>query len=160
MKQFRVCQITSVHWLWIFLLSAALAIVASCSTNNGNEPDSNINLPKLAESVKTNAAFAERVAAYDYLHSLHEADRLPGDSKSDKGKVTTEEIPIGTFTELVYPFSQTFLVTKNGDSAVCHYTVFRQDKDAPWRLVRAWQTDAEGNVTKEWPITDDGSVEK
>jgi hypothetical protein len=103
--------------------------------------------------VRTNAVTTETIAAGEYLHTLHNEGRLPGDSKLDRGQMTTDKLPLTGFKELVYPFSRTFQVVKEGDPSIYHYTVGRQSKESPWQLERAWRTDSAGKVVEEWPLT-------
>ena len=38
------------------------------------------------------------------------------------------------------------------DAAICHYTVVRESDGSPWKLQRAWRTDANGSVLEEYRI--------
>jgi len=97
-------------------------------------------------------ATTETVAAGDFLYELHKLGRLPGDSKDDHGKVTSEDVPLSTSDEMHYPILRSFYVVKNGDPATYRYTVTRASKDATWRLQRAWKTDAQGQTVMEWKV--------
>ena len=52
----------------------------------------------------------------------------------------------------IYPFSQTFNVTKTGDTSRYHYTFVKASEAAPWKLQKAWRTDAKNRTVEEYPI--------
>jgi pimeloyl-ACP methyl ester carboxylesterase len=38
------------------------------------------------------------------------------------------------------------------DGSICHYTVVRESDGSPWKLQKAWRTDANGRVVEKYPI--------
>ena len=36
------------------------------------------------------------------------------------------------------------------EGSICHYTVVRESNDSPWKLQKAWRTDAHGRVVEEY----------
>jgi hypothetical protein len=47
-------------------------------------------------------------------------------------------------------------VGKNGESVVYHYKVTRASADGPWKLVKAWRTDAKGRALEVYPVPLEG----
>ena len=90
-------------------------------------------------------AKAEKKSALKFLSGLMEKGQLPGWSKSDKMEAVT--------IRFQYPDTVTFdHLQKKGDSFEYHYQVYRQSKDGPWKLAKAWQTDSGGKVIQEYTI--------
>jgi hypothetical protein len=89
-------------------------------------------------------ARAEGKAAFKFLANLKTDGRLPG------WPYNSAEVRRFDF-HFVYPDSVTIdFVT--GASSVYHYQVFRASKKAPWQIQRAWLTDEQGKVIKEFPL--------
>jgi hypothetical protein len=81
-------------------------------------------------------------AAAEIFKTLKGKNQLPGWSKNDKGTIYLEP----------YPNFEAFDGRKNGDSSTYHYDVDRTSKDSPWKLQKAWQTDTNGQLVKEYPV--------
>jgi hypothetical protein len=93
------------------------------------------------------AGEATTKSAVKFLEGLMEKGQLPGWSKDDKGSVTFHfHFPNAQ------PESATFEGRKQGDSSVYHFTVIRAVKDGPWKLQRAWRTDASGHTVQKYPV--------
>jgi hypothetical protein len=85
-------------------------------------------------------------APMEVLEGLKEKGQLVGLSKDAKGVVCIEE------NSDAHPKSATLDFRQNGDSSVYRYIVSQASEDSPWRLEKAWQTDAMGKVIKEYPV--------
>lgn len=48
------------------------------------------------------------------------------------------------------------LLGQPADGSICHYVVVRGSISRPWKLQKAWRTDANGRVVEEYPIRQDG----
>jgi hypothetical protein len=94
-------------------------------------------------------ANAEALSAVQFLKDLARQGRLPGWSKNDQ--------PAQTVNAIQFHFSYPHIVTvddfrKKGDPSLYHYRATRESATGPWKLVRAWRTDARGNmITKYSP---------
>jgi hypothetical protein len=94
-------------------------------------------------------ANAEALSAVQFLKDLARQGRLPGWSKNDQ--------PAQTDNAIQFHFSYPHIVTvddfrKMGDPSLYHYRATRESATGPWKLVRAWRTDARGNmITKYSP---------
>ncbi len=82
------------------------------------------------------------IAALTFLTNC----KLPGLSKVDEGTAARRETMNGS------PNSQTIGFHKNGDSSTYHYTVARNSKNGAWKLQKAWRTDSNGHLMKEYPV--------
>src|SRR5215510_1416596 len=96
-----------------------------------------IGAASLLVSCASNPARTEAKAGGDYLFRLHQKGQLPGDAKSEHGKITCYLSPTD-LQQIIYPFSRTYQVVKNGDSSTNNYTIIRHSKNSPWQLQRAW----------------------
>lgn len=83
--------------------------------------------------------------AVTFLKNLKEHGQLPGWFKDDHGKPRAVNQDAGINTMVVE-------VEKNGESAVYHYQVTRAAEDNPWKLVKAWRTDAKGRILENYPV--------
>jgi hypothetical protein len=111
------------------------------------------NFPKRMMYLKQQSArplaldyFVERAAEH-FLVALKNEGRLPGCRKEDQGG---DSIPAQDFST-DYPVSRTFDFQRTGESLKCHYFVVQASPTAPWKLQRAWQTDAGGRIIQEFP---------
>ena len=94
-------------------------------------------------------------SAYEYLLGLHRQNRIPGELKDVHGTVREIDfaLPAPIPNEVRHPFSWTFYVVRDGQESFTHcYTVGRETKISGWQLQRAWRTDSEGNIVKEWSV--------
>jgi hypothetical protein len=112
------------------------------------------NFPKRVMYLKQQSAgplasnyFLEREAG-QFLVGLKNEGRLPGCRKEDKGG---DSIPAQDFST-DYPLSRTFDFQRTGESLKCHYLVVQASPTAPWKLQRAWQTDASGGIVQEFQV--------
>ena len=87
-------------------------------------------------------------SAVKYLLSLKRKGRLPGWSKHDSGSLTGRVRFTFYFPDRV-KFND---IRKNGDASVYHYEVSRMPKADPWKLDKAWRTDATGRMIEEYPV--------
>jgi hypothetical protein len=81
-------------------------------------------------------------AAAEFFKALKEKDQLPGWSKNDKGTIYLEP----------YPNFEAFDGRKNGDSSTYHYQVDRASESSPWKLQKAWRTDTNDCLIKEYLV--------
>ncbi|MGH7939847.1 MAG: hypothetical protein ACREFR_02090, partial [Limisphaerales bacterium] len=88
----------------------------------------------------------EKKSASKFLKTLETAGKLPGWSKKDT--VAGDRVMV----RYMYPRSLVFDIPKSGDSCMYHYTVSRVPGQSPWKLSRAWKTDADGKILKEFPL--------
>lgn len=84
-------------------------------------------------------------AAVTFLKNLKERGQLPGWSKDEHGKPRGVNQEAGINAMLVE-------VEKIGESSVYHYQVTRAAEDNPWKLVKAWRTNAKSRVLEEYPV--------
>lgn len=106
-----------------------------------------------AAAALTNPVMLKVDSAGTYLSELIKLDRLPGIPTRSVGTISTGKQPRSKLNELRYPFVLTFLVTSKGHAFTNHYTVVQSAHGMPWRLAKAWQTDAQGRIIKEWPVS-------
>ena len=88
-----------------------------------------------------------------HLEALYQAGRLPGLTPDARGYGSG----IPGFAEMEsrrWPVVRTVECRVTGDPSTYHYTVGRLDVAAPWRLERAWRTDAEGRVVEVYAVPD------
>src|SRR5262245_42900194 len=105
----RLCQI-------IVLLSGV--IISGCSRDD----------EQTRKMVATNAVTAQSLAAIDFMRHMKEEGRLPGYSKDEHGKLTSDPVPITADSRGTYPASFTFRITKNGDPSTYNYSVLCPSK--------------------------------
>ena len=105
----------------------------------------------------TNSPFyAASLEAKKLFSQMKKNGELPGLSNDERGGASLW-IPGGKSPDNpdIYPFSPTFNVTKNGDVSKYHYTFVKTSKNAPWKLQKAWRTDAKDHTVEEYPIPRD-----
>jgi hypothetical protein len=86
---------------------------------------------------------AEANSALTMLHSLKESGHLPGWPKGNHGVIKSTD-----FSWL----TGSFVARKTGDPSVYHYQVIRASEASPWKLRKAWRTDADGKTIEEFPV--------
>lgn len=86
-----------------------------------------------------------RYSVVEFLTKQKRKGRVPGWAKNEHGKVDVQ------FDDS-NPDAFDCQARKNGDPALYHYRVTRKSGDSPWKLVKAWQTNAKGKVIKEFTI--------
>jgi hypothetical protein len=94
-------------------------------------------------------ANSEALSAVQFLKDQAARGRLPGWSNGDQ--------PAPTAGAIQFHFSYPHIVTvddfrKKGDPSHYHYRVTRESDNGPWKLVKAWQTDAKGNVIAKYSL--------
>ena len=95
----------------------------------------------LLDDVSANAM----ATATSFLKDLKKKGRLPGWSKDEHSQP-------GGATVYLTGNSTTVEVQKKGDPSTYHYTVIRASEKGSWKLQKAWRTDANGHVLKEYPV--------
>jgi hypothetical protein len=83
-------------------------------------------------------------AALQCLRDLKEKGQLPGWPRSEKGTMRLEIPPDSEIFQ--------FAARRPGDSSLYHYQVTRTSEDSPWKLEKAWQTDANDRLVKVYPV--------
>lgn len=94
-------------------------------------------------------ANSEALSAVHFLTGLARQGHLPGWSAADQ--------PAQSAKAIQFHFSYPHIVTvddfrKKGDPSLYHYRVLRPSADGPWKLVKAWRTDARGNLTEKYSL--------
>jgi hypothetical protein len=89
------------------------------------------------------------------LLQLRGNNHLPGVSKDEHGRLDSEIVPMMVSNKLVivsYPVQRTFHLVKEGETSTNNYILVKQSKDSEWKLQKAWLTDSNGQLIKEWPV--------
>jgi len=90
-------------------------------------------------------------SAEKFLKGLKNKGRLPGWSRHDELAAGNVHITV-TFL-LHHPNSMTVdHVRKKGDSSSYYFTVVRASEDSPWKLQKAWRTDAQDHTLETYPV--------
>jgi hypothetical protein len=97
--------------------------------------------PTAHKDIKKEVKAAEKV-----IVDLQAKGQLPGWPKGDE--ITTNSV---TF-DFDFPDSILFNIIKKDDASSYHYKVSRSAEDSPWKLLKAWQTDSNGEVIKEFSV--------
>ncbi len=84
-------------------------------------------------------------AGRGYLSQLRQEGRLPGQTTNGHGLVAID----GAMS--YYPYSLTMRF-KEGEAFTNNYTIVQINKDSPWQLRRAWQTDSNDQIIQEWAV--------
>ena len=79
------------------------------------------------------------------MFQLRQEGRLPGYTTNAHGIVSIDG-PMA-----YYPFSLTIRF-KEGEASTNSYTIVQINKDSPWQLKRAWQTDSKDQIIQEWAV--------
>jgi hypothetical protein len=141
-----------------FIVTNIVSFISSV-TNTG-ETNLAPSEKTLVAVVLTNAPIfqellTEENGAAGFMDDLRKEDRLPGISKDEHGDETWD-IPSTSDSwhskKIKYPFLLTYQIVLHGDSLTNHYTVMQPSKNSAWLLQRAWRTDSQGRVIKEWPV--------
>ena len=104
------------------------------------------NIGPLVDKDREVAGKAASESAINILNRLKEKGRMPSWSKPDEAATKTV-----TFL-FHYPGSLTLDLLKKGDSFTYHYEFTRASKTSPWKLQKAWQTDKNKHLVKEFPV--------
>lgn len=94
-------------------------------------------------------ARSEALSAIQFLKDQARQGRLPGWSMGDQ--------PEQTDTAIQFHFSYPDIVTvddfrKQGDPSEYHYRVTRASGQGPWKMVKAWRTDAKGKLVEKYSM--------
>ena len=79
-----------------------------------------------------------------FIADLKGKNELPGWLGDEKNQIYFNYYP--------YSASDVLDVFKSGDGTTYHYTVVRNPVDGTWKLQRAWQTNANGQIVKEFEL--------
>ena len=86
------------------------------------------------------------ISGMDYLIHLRQQGRLPGAAANEHGDATID------WRLGAYPYMLKAKFKKRDESSVNSYTIVQLNENSPWKLTRAWQADANGQVIQEWPV--------
>jgi hypothetical protein len=102
-------------------------------------------------------------APAEFLEKMKEDGQLPGLSKNDKGAIYIKSYSdfdskltngiSANYNRAYFNTSHqsvTFDFWKEGGVAICHYQIARVSKDSPWGLEKAWLTDHDGRIIKDY----------
>jgi hypothetical protein len=84
-------------------------------------------------------------SALTYLKHLKNQGRLPGWSREEQGAPRDLKKTVADNTVTVE-------ATKSSESSVYHYQLTRASAEAPWKLVKAWRTNARGRMLENYPV--------
>ncbi|HEY1787163.1 MAG TPA: hypothetical protein VGJ73_03365 [Verrucomicrobiae bacterium] len=115
-------------------------------------PDKTLYLKRVStgpfvDQTMRRTADSEALSAVQFLKDLANQGHLPGWSKGDQ--------PAQMEGAIQFHFSYPHIVTvddfrKQGDPSHYHYRVTRESDSGPWKLTRAWRTDAHGNLIAKY----------
>lgn len=97
------------------------------------------------------------VASGEFLMGLAKEGKLPGFSAGEHGTMHAGDVdakadtPSGAVPE-PYPVSRVIHLQKQGDAADYLYVVVLESEGGPWKLQRAWRTDAGGQIVETYPV--------
>jgi len=97
----------------------------------------------------------DTINAETFLKTIHDQGNLPGVNKDEHGYGAFDSITAVLSNKLIqatYPTSRTFHFVKDGETSTNNYTVVKQTKGDDWKLQRAWETDSNGQIIKEWKV--------
>lgn len=104
------------------------------------------------------------VSAAAYLSRLQEAGKLPGVRAGAGVDFASVPQTADSVTSKLGPQTMTFrLTTPDSTNAVYWYQISRQDRNSPWRLTKAVQTDTEQRNTASLlnaPVPDSAEMER
>ena len=83
-------------------------------------------------------------SAVKFIKELKKQNKLPGWSNNEQAQVDCYYDS--------YPASGILDVEKSGDPAIYHYAVIRNSADGALKLKRAWQTDGDGKMLREYSV--------
>lgn len=135
----------------VFIVLGITILLIGCSSNHNTS-----DLNKMTASMLKSPGTAESVAAGDFLLALYKQGTLPGDFRGGQGEahgeIKSDEVPLSDIQHITYPISRTFYVIIPSETSTNNYTVVKLSKNSSWKLQRAWKTDSNGQVIKEWPV--------
>jgi len=132
-----------------------LAVLCSCNRSSNQFASSTAEFTEKAHLVLTNDLAKEVAMAGKALKRMHDESLLPGDSKNEHGQVTFDNVMLMESNKLIkptYPFYLTFHLVKVGETTTNNYRLVKLMEDSSWKLYKAWETDSNGQVIKEWPV--------
>lgn len=106
-----------------------------------------VSVGPFVDQAMRKSADSEALSAVQFLKELAHEGRLPGWSAADQ--------PAQSDSDIQFHFSYPHIVTvddfrKKGDPSLYHYRVTRASGNGPWKLVKAWRTDARGNLAEKY----------
>lgn len=130
------------------------------STNGMEMPEGEILLAAttISNNIKmgtTSQLAIDTIGAWTFLKTIHDQGNLPGINKDEHGYETSDSITAVSSNKLIqatYPTSRTFHFVKDGETSTNNYMVVKETADNEWRLQRAWETDSNGQIIKEWKM--------
>ncbi|HWV98394.1 MAG TPA: hypothetical protein VNZ64_01755 [Candidatus Acidoferrum sp.] len=139
-----------------FLLVLLLAAAAWYGLSHHRTPTTP-KLPTTLDEFKQQPGGASTVDAGDFLFALAKQGKLPGFSPGEHGAMhagivdANGDSPSVTASE-TYPISRGITFSKEDDTSVYFYIVVQTSNNAPWKLQKAWRTDADGHVVQNYPV--------
>lgn len=88
-------------------------------------------------------------SAFAYFRDLKSQGRLPGFSKTEGGNLMAEGYDSDDDSE-----TMRFQTMKKGEPFIYYYWFNRKNGGKPWQLVKAWETDQNGNVITNFSLVD------
>ncbi|MDB6125344.1 MAG: hypothetical protein JWQ71_4337 [Pedosphaera sp.] len=85
------------------------------------------------------------------LRKMLKQGELPGFAKGDHGWIHGA-LNLGEMDAPAYPVSRTLRCKKNNEPSTYNYTFVRPGSNTAWTLQKAWQSDPDGQVIKEYSI--------
>jgi hypothetical protein len=138
------------------LIGLTLCISCSCRKPNNQSEILAKEFVNKAQAAVTNELYQEKtIEATKAMQQMMKENRLPGIVMGEHGTITSDEytaIESNDIVRVIYPLSQTFHLVKSGEMSTNNYTLERASKDTAWHLVKAWQTDTNSKIVKEWPV--------
>ena len=92
-------------------------------------------------------AIDEGKSAMKFMKHLMSINQLPGWQKHDKAASKTVHFVFQYPDSIIFDHAQ-----KKGDPSIYHYQVSRASKASPWKLDKAWRTDADGHMLQEYTV--------
>jgi hypothetical protein len=85
-----------------------------------------------------------------FMLRLQKQHELPGFLTGEHGTVSYELS--SRDLSVAFPVTRSFTASKDGETAVYHYMVYRNSEETGWKLQRAWRTSADGTLLTEFPF--------
>jgi len=114
-----------------------------------------VAFPYMFKTSVTNELYLESIAAGSVLEKKWNEGSLPGVSKEDHGDLTLDPLDSIISNKVViitYPATRVFHLEKSGETSTNYYTLVKESRNAKWELQKAWETDSNGQIIREWPI--------
>jgi hypothetical protein len=93
------------------------------------------------------------MSAAAFMGKLKQEGKLPGVQPDDYGSMRSVPLPLPSSADTVEPLQVDLMITiQDKEDSTFWYRVSRPDKNTPWQLVEAWQTDAKGKNRVDLPL--------